>query len=115
MNRTRLSLVLLVLGTTAATAPAQYYPGYPNFGPQSPMNGGFRALRGAGGAGGAPGDPDGVGRGLRGGAAAGRQRLQHAAGDAGSADRASLCTTDLGRHRLHGSVGQEGAGAGPAR
>jgi hypothetical protein len=44
MNRTRLSLVLLVLGTTAATAPAQYYPGYPNFGPQPPMSGAFPAM-----------------------------------------------------------------------
>ena len=44
MNRARLSLVLLVLGTTAATAPAQYaYPGYPNYGPQPPFNGAFPA------------------------------------------------------------------------
>jgi Putative beta barrel porin-7 (BBP7) len=43
MNRARLSLVLLVLGTTAATAPAQYYPGYPNYGPQPPTNGAFPA------------------------------------------------------------------------
>jgi Putative beta barrel porin-7 (BBP7) len=45
MNRARLSLVLLVVGATAATAPAQYsYPGYPNYGPQPPMNGAFPAF-----------------------------------------------------------------------
>ena len=44
MNRTRLSLVLLVLGTTAATAPAQYYPGYPEYGPVSPFRGAFPAM-----------------------------------------------------------------------
>jgi hypothetical protein len=44
MNRVRLSLVLLVVWATAATAPAQYnYPGYPMYGPQPPMNGAFPA------------------------------------------------------------------------
>jgi hypothetical protein len=44
MNRARLWLVLLVLGATAATAPAQYdYPGYPGYGPQPPFNGAFPA------------------------------------------------------------------------
>ena len=44
MNRARLSLVLLAVGVTAGTAPAQYsYPGYPMYGPQPPMNGAFPA------------------------------------------------------------------------
>ena len=44
MNGARPWLVLLVLGTTAASAPAQYnYPGYPGYGPQSPYNGAFPA------------------------------------------------------------------------
>src|SRR5436190_20686456 len=43
MNRLRLSLALMVLGATAATAPAQYYyPGYPSYSnPAGPAYGAF--------------------------------------------------------------------------